>query len=392
MSASASNSGHGATRSGRSASASSGDASSSRRHPSAAMRGHRVREAERRLARERRRAEERVAVARPATGRRRRASPTSPRAAAARWSRNRRCWSAVDRSRRPPGTSHSPTSRMQHRAVAALAGRAHGGVVDARRGRGRTRPTPRPARGTQPTSPVWRMIQSSRWSTCFSTYGCAVDHDALEARSRLRVVEGHRRAARRAGDERRRPRRRPAGAYVVTLIGRRRHPSRRRTGRGRRSPAAAPDRTRRRCRPARRPSTMPAPPCTITVTASNCAPGLAARLTAAHVGSDAASRHVATSALCAAPPTAASIATRMGRCRHRTVLADRSCSSAAAVVVVGAARSCSRARWSWAPRSWCVALDVVAARVADSAIGVVVADGAGHEHGGDHEHRGDDRR
>jgi histidinol-phosphatase len=56
----------------------------------------------------------------------------------------------------------------------------------------------------------------------------------------------------------------------------------------------------------------PAPPCRITVTAENWAPGLAVSCTAAHDGSDAARRQVATSALPDAPDTAASIATRMG--------------------------------------------------------------------------------
>ncbi len=36
---------------------------------------------------------------------------------------------------------------------------------------GRTPPTPTPAPARSPRSPVWRMIQSSRWSTCLSTYG-----------------------------------------------------------------------------------------------------------------------------------------------------------------------------------------------------------------------------
>ena len=129
------------------------------------------------------------------------------------------------------------------------------------------------------------------------------------------------------------------------------------------------------------------------MTAANCAPGLAARLTAAHDGSDAASRHPATSAS-AAPLTPASIATRMGPASGPHGPGGPVVLVGAAVVVAGATVVVGGAAVVLVVVDVVVAADVVVARVAESAsvsssrIARAAIDGRDHEHR--REHRGED--
>ena len=195
-------------------------------------------------------------------------------------------------SRRGVG-GHQPRAHVahQHRAAPCRRGprrRWRGRCTSRQRGRGR--PIPRRAPAQQPRSPVWRMIQSSARSTCLSTYGSpsittrskrAPDFESahvIGTRLDAPATSSSTEAATGRGVVTRCPAR--AGAELAEVDDHL-------LGRGAAAGVGAPLATIVQA---------PAPPCTITVTASNRRPASAASCTAAHDGSEAASRHDAISA------------------------------------------------------------------------------------------------
>ncbi len=384
VSASASNKGHGATRSGRSASASSGDASSRRSQPSVAMRGTGWREPEPGFAGERRRSEERVAVRARAAGRCRRASPTSPRAAR-RDGRGTADGASTRSAPSPVGTSHSPTSRSNTAPCPPSSRCADGGVVDRRGHQVERARLPHPDRDAADVAGLAHDPVVARVDV-LQHVALVVDHDALEAGTRPRVGEPHGRTARCARDQRvdrlgHRPRDHcapvppvPAQNWprsTMTCCGAAPHP------------ASAP--------PCATTAQAPPPPWTMTVTAANWAPGLAARFTARPRRirrRQTARRDVG--ALRGAVHRRVDRGADRPRCRRRTVPVVRSCSSVSTWWWV---RRWSPARWStwatarwwWRPTTWSWPAGAVSGWVSSSRIARAA------NTPGDDEHRGDDQ-
>ena len=248
---------------------------------------HRLREPERRLGVERVGAEERVAVAD-----RHEADVVVP-APARRVQRGEvveepEVLLLVDR-RVAGGNQPATDVAHQHRAVPLLAGGADGGMVDAVGQQVEHAGLPDPYRDAtdvaglahDPVVAVIDVLEHER---------LVVDHHALEAGARPRVLDRHRHPARRARDQVvDRRRHRSWTHHVPPPVPAQNWPRSTTTCWGADPhPASVP--------PLATTVHAPAPPWRITVSGVKVAPGFAASCTAAHVGSDGARRHDATSA------------------------------------------------------------------------------------------------